>query len=335
MTGGPLTRADVEAAYRFLLGRPPENEAAYAYGLSAGDAETLRRWLLNSREFAGLLRRDLPLPLRRWMLQEMQAAPDAEQGEGPPRIVFLHILKTAGSSLRRRLEELAGGAPVWRHEVDGRPGDAPREALARCRVVMGHFTIADARHVPGPRRIFTVLREPRERLLSYYHFLARHRPEVAARPAYAHAAIARRLPLEKFLADPDPRVQGDLRNAMTRSLAGDYVPVGRNRYRQPWETDAQAISGPELLSRALATLFALDFYGFTDRLEQDRPRLMAALGLPDTGPLPRENTRDLVSDILEQRPPPKVTPVAERLIHRLTDLDRPLYRLARQAAGMR
>ena len=211
------------------------------------------------------------------------------------------------------------------------PGDAPREALARCRVVMGHFTIADARHVPGPRRIFTVLREPRERLLSYHHFLARHRPEVVARPPTrmprSPAACRSRS------SSPIPTARAGRPAQRHDAQPGRRLCPGggRNRYRQPWETDAQAISGPELLSRALATLFALDFYGFTDRLEQDRPRLMAALGLPDTGPLPRENTRDLVSDILEQRPPPKVTPLAERLIHRLTDLDRPA--LPSRAAG--
>ncbi len=324
MSDRPLTRADVEAAYRFLLGRPPENEAAYEYGLSAGDTQTLRRWLLNSREFAVRLREELPLPLRRWMLEEMQSAPDAPEEVGPPRIVFLHIMKTAGSSIRRRLEELAGNAPIWRCEVEGRPGDAPREALARYRVVMGHFTMADARHVPGPRRIFTVLRDPRERLISQYHFLRRHRAEVAARPDMLGARIARDCTLEQFLAHPDPQIRDRLDNVTTRTLAGDYFPCGRRRYRRPWDADAQAITGPELLSRALANLFSLDFYTFTDRLEQDRPRLMAALGLPDTGPLPQENTRDLVSDILEPRPAPEVTPAAERLLHRLTDLDRPL-----------
>jgi len=337
MNDRPLTRADVEAAYRFLLGRPPESEAVYDYALGAGDAATLRHWLMNSREFAQRLRQDLPHPLRRWMLSEMQAAPDTPEpgSEGPPRIVFLHIMKTAGSSIRRRLEELAGDAPIWRREVDGRPGDAPREALARCRVVMGHFSIADARHVPGPRRIFTVLRDPWERLISHYAFLHRHRAEVLDQPGMQEARIARGCTLETFLQHPSPAIQASLRNVMTRTLAGDYVPSGRNRYRQPWELDGDAITGPELLARALTNLFALDFYSFTDRLEQDRPRLMRILGVRDMGPLPRENTQELVSDILESKPPPEVTPEAERLLHRLTDLDRVLYRLARQAVGVR
>lgn len=331
----PITREGVEAAYRFLLGRPPENEAAYAYGMSAGTAENLRRWIMNGAEFAEKLRRDAPFALRRSVLEEMQApaAPPPAVAEGRPRIVFLHIMKTAGSSIRQRLEEIAGDEPVWRRDADGLPGQAEQAELARYRVVMGHFTITDARHVPAPRKIFTVLREPRERLVSLYHFMHRHRAEVVEQKGMERSRIARDCTLEQFLAHPDPGIRDGLQNVMTRTLAGDYRVVGRDRYAQPWEPNSAAISGPAMLARALANLFSLDFVSFVDRLDQDRPRLMQVLGVPDAGPLPRENTRDTVSPTLEPRPLPEVTPEAERLLSRLTDLDRILYRLARQHYG--
>jgi hypothetical protein len=92
----------------------------------------------------------------------------------------------------------------------------------------------------------------------------------------------------------------------------------------------EGISGAELLRRALNNLFSLDFVTFVDRLEEDRPKLMEVLGLPDLGPFTRDNSKDLVSAMLEPRPPPVVTPAAERQLRRLTDLDRMLYQLARQ-----
>ncbi|WP_270936782.1 sulfotransferase family 2 domain-containing protein [Falsiroseomonas oryzae] len=334
--GTPITREGVEHAYRYLLGRPPENEKAYQYGLSAGTVETLRRWILNSAEFSQKLRRDAPHALRRSILDELQMPPaeaPPSVAEGRPRIVFLHMMKTAGTSIRRRLEELAEGEPVFRREKDGRPGDVPAADLARYRVVMGHFNILDARHVPEPRRIFTVLREPRERLVSFYHFLHRHRAEVVEERGMERARIARACTLEQFLAHPDPGVRGTLQNVMTCTLAGDYRPIGADRYLQPWESPRDAITGPELLRRALGNLFALDFVTFVDRLEEDRPRLMQALGLPDTGPLPRENTRDEVNPVVEPRPEPEITPRAGALLRRLTDLDRVLYGLARQHYG--
>jgi hypothetical protein len=332
----PITREGVEAAYRFLLGRPPENEKAYDYGLSAGSVETLRRWLLNSPEFARRLRTDAPDALRRWMLAEAQAepAPPPERvAADKPRIVFLHIMKTAGTAIRERLEELAAGEPIFRRDVDGRPGDLPAADLARYRVVMGHFSIADARHVPQPRRIFTVLRDPRERLLSFYHFLHRHRAEVIDQRGMERARVARDSTLEQFLANPEPMVRHSVQNVMACTLAGDYRGIAPNRYAQPWQSDREAISGPQLLAKALANLFTLDFVTCTEKLEEDRPRLMKVLGLPDPGPLARANTRDLVSDMLEPRPPPEITPTADKLLNRLTDVDRQLYRLARQHYG--
>lgn len=333
----PITRDGVEAAYRFLLGRPPESEKAYEYGLSAGSVETLRRWILQGPEFAARMRRDIPHALRRWMLEEMQATPPeaAEAVEdSPPRIVFLHIEKTAGTAIRNAIEPLLGGRAIWDLDRDGRPGNAPPEALAACGLVAGHFTITDARHVPGPRRIFTVLREPRERLLSLCHYYARHTEDGAAVRGREVMRIARGCTLEQFLAHPDPLVRGSVQNGMTCMLAGDYRPVGPDAYARPWEGPRAAITGPQLLARALTNLFALDFIGFVDRLEADRAALMAAIGLPDPGAFPRANTKELVNERLAARPEPEVTPRVAELIEAATDLDRPLYAMARRHRGL-
>jgi hypothetical protein len=331
-----ITRDEVELAYRLLLGRMPENEAAYEYGLSAGTLETLRRWLMNSPEFARTLQRETPTTLRRWMLAEQrqrnrveapQAAPETA-GDTPPRIVFLHIMKTAGTSLRTRLEELLPGEPFWRFEEKGRPGDATVADLAPHRCFMGHFNFADAWHVPGPKRIFTVLREPRARVLSLYHFLARHRAEVITEKQLRAAAIAREHSLLDFLRHPDAEVRASLQNHMTCVLAGDYRPIGANLYTTPWGGRRGAIGGTALLRIALENLRRIDFVTSVERLEHDRPRLMAALGLPDTGPIARENTRELVNAVVEPRPETEVTPEAQAELMRLTELDRMLVRLA-------
>lgn len=329
-----ITRDEVELAYRLLLGRLPENEAAYEYGLSAGSVETLRRWLMNSPEFARALQRETPTTLRRWMLAEqrqrnrVEAPAETTAEDRPPRIVFLHIMKTAGTSLRTRLEELLAGERIWRHEERGRPGDATVEELAPYRCIMGHFNFADAWHVPGPKRIFTVLREPRARLLSLYHFLARHRPEVIAEKKLRAAAIAREHGLLDFLRHPHAEVRGHVQNHMTCVIAGDYRPIGANLYATPWGGRSGAIGGTALLRLALENLRRIDFVTSVERLEHDRPRLMAALGLPDTGPIARENTRELINAVVEPRAETEIPPEAQAELMRLTELDRMLVRLA-------
>lgn len=352
----PITRAEVEAAYRVLLGRMPENEAAYEYGLSAGSLAVLRAWIMNGQEFLGGLQREPPPALRRWMLAEMQQraaleamaeaeapeveAPGAEEEapepapaeEAPageaPRIVFLHIMKTAGSSLRVRLEQLCPDQPVWRREVDGRPGDVPVARLAPYRLFMGHFNIVDAWHIPGPKRVFTVLREPKARIISLYHFLARHREATIAGKQLMEARIARDCTLLEYLRHPNRLVRAGLQNHMTCVLAGDYVAVGSNHYRAPWQPQSATIGGAELLRMAVENMLKLDHVAILERLEGGRPRLMQVLGLPDLGPLARENTRELVSDTLEPREGPALTPEVYVELNRLTELDRMLYRLA-------
>lgn len=329
-----ITPEEVAVTYRALLGRKPESDRAIEHALTAGSVETLRKWILASPEFAAKLQREAPASLRTAMIQIGEVplhTPNAFGGK--PRIVFLHLMKTAGTSMRERLEEIAGKEPVWRVDVEGRPSHAKPADLARYRVVMGHMTFTDTRQIPSPRRVFTVLREPRERVVSLFHFLHRHREEVAAKLPTRRAQIAREVTLEEFLAKRDPLLRDSVQNVMTRILAGDYQVAGPDSYRRAGDPTKKIISGPQLLTLALTNLFSMDYVAFTDRLEEDRPKLMAALEVPDLGPFPRSNTKDSVNDTVEPRPEPEITPVAERLLARLTDLDRLLYRIARMHYG--
>ena len=334
--GTPITRAGVEYAYRYLLGRMPENERAYEYGLSAGTVETLRTWLMDSTEFAAKVRRDAPGVLTRWLAHERAARSTVEQeaearGE-MPRIVFIHLMKTAGNSLRRRLEKLVPPGTV-RPETLGRPGQFPVESFAPYRLVAGHMTADDAAHVPGPKRVFTVLRDPKQRLVSLYVFWNRHRDDVIDERDLRQQRIARSSTFLEFLRSRDTHLRGSLHNAMTASLAGDWRSKGDGTYRHRYLRDVPSIGPAELLRRALNNMMALDYVAFVERLEEDRPKLMQALGLPDTGPLPRENTRENINDMLEPAKEVEITPEVDREMNRLTELDRQLYRLARQHWG--
>ncbi|MEX2457746.1 MAG: hypothetical protein WD770_02025 [Actinomycetota bacterium] len=114
----------------------------------------------------------------------------------PPRLIFLHVPKTGGLTLRwimrrelgrrrvltppgrkdahraeyvRYLEE--GGAPPLaplREYVDGLLR-LPPQRLAAVRGLVGHFWFGLHEELPGPSAYLTVLRDPIDRILSTYH----------------------------------------------------------------------------------------------------------------------------------------------------------------------
>jgi hypothetical protein len=132
------------------------------------------------------------------------------------RFFFVHLQKTAGTTLFRRLKQQFGAAavyptPEYQGDVDSVIGvDLLVERFAKhrdeIRVVTGHFPLCteellDADFVP-----FTLLREPVSRTLSFL----RHQRQVA--PEFANT------PLEEIYDRPLMR-DGLVRNHMVRMLS--------------------------------------------------------------------------------------------------------------------
>lgn len=134
-----------------------------------------------------------------------------------PRYFFVHLQKTAGTALFRRLRHHFGTDAVYpRPEEQGTPEAVLDTALLRqrledpggdrIRVVTGHFPLATVDLLPGSFATFTVLRDPVERTLSFL----RHQREVD--PRFAGAS------LEQVYDDP-VSTGGLLRNHMVRMLS--------------------------------------------------------------------------------------------------------------------
>lgn len=89
----------------------------------------------------------------------------------PPTVCYVHIAKTAGASVRLALEHMLGGRFVyWEQNWHG-----PFETadLRRCVVVAGHMPAATLEsRAHGPVIFATVLRDPMERAVSLFNFIA-------------------------------------------------------------------------------------------------------------------------------------------------------------------
>ena len=103
------------------------------------------------------------------------------------RYIFVHIPKTGGTSLAAALEEraarddiLIGDTPTAKRRKARLKHLAPRGRLWK------HSTLADVEGVVDPEDhfVFTLVRNPWDRMVSYYHWL---RDQTFAHPAVARA----------------------------------------------------------------------------------------------------------------------------------------------------
>lgn len=170
----------------------------------------------------------------------------------PERILLIHIAKTAGTSLRRMLQDEYGPRLVY-------PGDFHLQRLPNGwyplgsemlrdyakipphNVLVGHFTAAMADMLPRPYQTATFLREPIQRSLSMLGQFSR----------------TMNVPVTALIEDP--RFMADnIADFQTRILGADGVCDPH-----PFEGDDDTV-----LARAVARLETLDFVGLTERFEE-------------------------------------------------------------------
>jgi hypothetical protein len=189
----------------------------------------------------------------------------------PDRYFFVHMQKTAGIALRRRLINHFGELAVYPARLDGEEVgpvklalnvDFLRERLAargdEIRVITGHFPLCTAELIDARLTTLTLLREPEERTLSY---LRHHREN---EPTDRHRS------LEEIYEDP-LRFHGFIHNHMTKmlSLTPAEMKTGM-RTRVRFDRDR--------LERAKEALAGIDAVGFQESFEDFCDELAARFG---------------------------------------------------------
>lgn len=87
------------------------------------------------------------------------------------KVVFLHIPKTAGQSIHAGLVDAFGADVMCPARVNEQLNLLSAKMLAKYQVFSGHLDWSLLDCVPGPKYTFTVLREPMDRILSFYFYL--------------------------------------------------------------------------------------------------------------------------------------------------------------------
>lgn len=91
--------------------------------------------------------------------------------QSSPNIVFLHIPKTAGQSVHHFLQALVGADQVAPARVNDQLSLLSIPELRRYRLFSGHLDWALLDCIQPPKFVFTILRNPVDRILSFYFYL--------------------------------------------------------------------------------------------------------------------------------------------------------------------
>ena len=144
-----------------------------------------------------------------------------------PTVVFLHIGKTGGTTLRRVLRRQYPESEMMVVRARARPREEtladfaklPEAERARPRLILGHTVFGLHELVPRPSTYITLLRRPVSLVLSQYGFVRRT-------PGHRHHQAAQGMGLEEYLASG---LAQEMNNSQTRALAGAVeVPYGEN-----------------------------------------------------------------------------------------------------------
>jgi len=197
------------------------------------------------------------------LTQPAAAGPFAmECANEPGPWLFLHVPKTAGSSVYSILRTLLRPTELLKLHPNGevlrRIRALPLSHRSRLKVLYGHVDVQITRQVVPLQRCVTLLRDPVQRIVSYYAF-------VKHMDRGAHSDLARRASITEWI---DALRLPETDNGMVRRFSGALHEARIGACTR------------QMLERAKANLAQFAVVGLTDRFDEFYALLARRLGVP-------------------------------------------------------
>ena len=244
--------------------------------------------------------------------------------------LFMRIHKTAGEALATQVSERLPAHEICPEQFEWRVRTLSSADLRKFSFFQGHISPSTLSAVFAPLRVFTMLRQPKERLLSCF-FYWKEGSKFASSPFFDTIA---ELSLIEFLSSKEPIIRRATWNVQARLLAGGQFggvdPLRQNVFG-PWLGEA------DLASEAVRALEQFAFVGTTENYHKSLQSAYSLLALGDP-PLPRK--LNVTSARTVSYPDLLQIPQIADLLEQLTQADQIVYnaacrRLERQSTGRR
>ena len=242
-------------------------------------------------------------------------------------VVFLHVPKTAGTSLTGMLAANFAAERVYRPKPHGELKGRAADELADFDFICGHFDWSELEAIPGPKRIVSLLREPVQRVLSLYWYWRAHTWAYAEELGARGVKLAKSLNLDDFFATAPPDVLGNFDNAVARQLAGSEC----------WKPNRGfTIPDPDVVHICRRHINQMSFCGVTEQFDATTAAILRNLELPATASF-RENTLEQQMSIPGFETVLPTPPSADLLVRlrQLTAINSHLYHYVRWRWPMR
>tara|TARA_R110000787_G_scaffold284875_1_gene399181 strand:+ start:3477 stop:4157 length:681 start_codon:yes stop_codon:yes gene_type:complete len=92
-------------------------------------------------------------------------------------VVFLHVPKCAGTSIAAAISQALGESNCYEYGKTApyKAFESSAYGLDKYKFIAGHLTISQIELIRGSKKIFTVVRDPIDRVLSWYEFVRRNK----------------------------------------------------------------------------------------------------------------------------------------------------------------
>ena len=261
--GSSVSYNDVLNSYRFILGREPENNDVVAEALlHHKNLHQLRQSFLNSPEF-----RDQYKAISHELVEQPYASSQR------PAVAFIHLLKTAGTSFHALLQQRFPADRICPVRYNHLHLYSAAE-LCRFDLFSGHFDWFSTEFIPRDNiRRIAILRNPQDRLISFYRFAKSH-PPIREYENYVLVQLAHELTAEEYFEHPTVRATPEICNHYLLVFGLAYAQV------QAGWPPKQGTVDQAIIDRAKQRIRALDGVGISERFSESVAHIFRALGFP-------------------------------------------------------